>query len=91
MEREREAEKAVAVRLGIRKLHLRNHFILKDEARPKIWQKESCVHTHSNMLVLVSILSRGVLVRWRAAFSETRFFLPIENSINSGGKSYTVG
>ena len=51
-----------------------NHFILKDEARPKIWQKESCVHTLKYARFSIDSVTR--------LFKTTRFCF-IENSINS--------
>lgn len=43
-----------------------NHFILKDEARPKIWQKESCVHTLKYARFSIDSVTR--------LFKTTRFF-----------------
>ena len=58
-----------------------NHFILKDEARPKIWQKESCVHTLKYARFSIDSVTR--------LFKTTRFFF-IENSINSFSQNLMV-
>jgi len=58
-----------------------NHFILKDEARPKIWQKESCVHTLKYARFSIDSVTR--------LFKTTRFFF-IENSINSFSRKLMV-
>ena len=58
-----------------------NHFILKDEARPKIWQKESCVHTLKYARFSIDSVTR--------LFKTTRFCF-IENSINSFSQNLMV-